>query len=601
MRTPRRRHAHRSRSVPRARLPVAATAALLLVAGPRAGAADRVLVDTISLDDTPSYAVSTADGAFVVIGTISSDTVEVIDGRTFEPVEGGLSLARATAAASSIAASGTASERIALGTDDGYLELFDVEAISDWADGDEDAPASEDLRVDATGNDPVSALAFDVTGSRLYAGNATDEVVDVLDAASGTVLGDGIALGRAPVCAVGAVTGITERIFFGSDDGNLAWMNALTYAPATLVVDAGQTGDLVDVAAATFPTASPRVLVVDRDHSSLAVVDPSVPSVVDDVTLGGSPVAVEVSGSDASTVIWVAVASPDQVEAYDENLDVAQDPIALPAAPVSMAEAGGYLFVGLEDGRVAVITDRPWVEIAGTDPEALNDAGTDVVVRVTSSESGTAVVKVDGSQVATQSVTAGVEAEIAVDGSVLEDRLEEGTNRVRVEVTDGAGLTGHDEVLLTLDVPPGVPRHLTVGFGDGRVIARWDSPKNGGATGYSVHFGTGSSGTNGVGTLTSPQETEGHEYVVDVENGTRVYMKVAAIDSAGNLSAYVGPRSAIAQETLGAAELAGDDGGFVCATTLGRRSARAAAVLPPAALALLALIAIRVAHRRRGA
>lgn len=571
-------------------LPIAMFAAMAAagIAGTRSVEAARAVVDTISAGTAPRYAVVTSGNDFLVASSGSSQNLAVIDTRSFSRVAATLTLGSATAAVQSI---GTGPDEVLIGTDDGYVQTLLVADLEVMADGGATAPFDLVFKPEDGSFDPLSAVEINTAGTTLYVANRTDETLSAFTLQTNG--DDPVLIATIPLFhqANGAEFvsfGGSNRIFFGSDDGTVPWVEADGLTRFELVIDLTLTHDMVGITQAAFG-GGPVVLIADADDDMLYVVETTGPSVVGQIGLMGNPVDIAASGAGDQTVIWVAEDGTNVVESFTVTLAQSQPPIALGAAPVSLNEGGGWLYAGLADGNVAVITDRPWVEISSVTPSVVGSSSGDVTVTFTTDQAGTATVTLDAFVLESAPATVGSANVIVLDGAELGPRLEQGRNRLRLEVAATAGgLVGHDEAVITFDEPPGAPLNFGVGFGNERVIADWDAPADTDLARYEVHFGTDPAGTGGVPGRTSPQTTTSTSYTVDVANGTLVYMSVRAVDSAGNVSASTPVLGATAQPTFGAADAAGDDGGFLC-TVGARRSARTGDLMLCLAAAMLGL------------
>ena len=584
----------------RIRIPtgVLATAAILAFAATLAptapaSAADRVLGGTVDVSLRPDFLTSVAgeEETFVLAASTSAYSLSVIDTTTFEELGPFTYIADAATRARGLAAGpdATAGAIAAVASNDGYVDYFFVDELEAAArGGDEPEPFFFEADLD---NEPLAGLAIDTLGQRTFAGVPADDSVAVNGIGSGTITAT-VLLGHTPVTAHTVNTGFVERIFLGCDDGFLAWVDSGTVSPSAVALEPSGTHRIGVLATADFGGGSIRLLAVDQTDDILYVLDPASPGTpLDSTAIGANVTAVAASGAGTTARIWVAVNDPTgghRVLALDTLLANAQADVALPAAPLSLAERDGRLYAGLADGSVAVISDLPFVEITSASPSPMPEPDVDVILTFVSSQSGTARVLVEGAELDSVSVTADTPAQVTLPGSELEDRVEEGQNRFRVEVTNAGGLSGHDEIVVVFDQAPGAPRNFEVGFGNERVIGRWDRPAGADDVDYYlVYFGLTATDTSGTPAQTSPAEVEGGEYVVDVTNGTTVWMSVAAVDSGGNMSARTATKSATAQPTLGAADLAGDEGGFMCNATGTTRRAPALAALIAAGLAAL--------------
>lgn len=575
-----------------------AAAAVAGALAPAALAADRTLVGTFPIGTRGDYAVTTSASTFVVMASNSSYLLSLIDTRTFDEV-GELRLGISSARTRSLTGTQLATGSVIAGTDDGYLERFALSDLKSYANGGTE-PLSDFLEVDAD-DDAVRAVAVEASGQRVYAGISQDENVRVFNVQTDVDLGT-LALGHEPLTALAVTTGFAERVYFGCDDGFLAWVDTGAGTPAAVQVDATGTHDFTDLASVVVG-ADTRLVVLDADDDTLLVYSAGGPTLVDSLGLGGNAVAIATSGTGTTARIWVAFDDATggfRVEAFDAStLAAAQAAIALPAAPVSLVEAGGWLFAGLASSQVSVITDRPWVEILGVTPSPIPEADSDVQVTFRPDRTGSATVFLNGDELETVSVTADDTVTVTLPGADVADSVQEGPNRVRVQLAADA-LTGHDEQVVIFDEAPNSPRNFEVGFGNNRVIARWDEPTGGDTAHYVVYFGLAITDTSGTAAQPSPAEVNGHQYVVNVTNGTTVFMSVAAVDSSGQFSARTSVKSATAQPTVGAADLAGEDGGFLCSVASGAVTGagpRVRATLGALAALGVAILALRRSFR----
>lgn len=566
-------------------------------AGTSAVAADRELGGFVDVGLRPDYLASIQGETetFVFASSTSSYQLSVVDTSLFEDMGPFTFLGDASTRARGLAASpdGVDLPIAAVVSNDGYVDYFYVDDLELAAQG--GAAPSPDFHEADLDNEPLAGLAIDNFGTRTFAGVPADDSVAINSVGSGVLTGT-IFLGHTPVSAHLVNTGFVERAFFGCDDGFLAWVDTGTLTPTAAAIEGSGTHRMGVMATADFGGGSLRLLLLDETDDTLYVLDPASPGLpLDSAALGANAVALAASGEGATARIWVAFddsVGGHRIEALDTNLANVQPNVTLPAAPRSLTERDGRLYVGLVDNRIAVVSDKPFVEITSATPDPIPLEDADVTVSFTSSQSGTAKVFLNGSELDSVAVTAGAAASVTLLGADVEGVLDEGSNRVRVEVSNAGGLAGHDEEVVVFDEAPGAPRNFEVGFGDGRVIGRWDAPAGANDVDYYiVFFGTSATDSSGTPTQPSPAEVQGSEYVVDVVNGTEVFMSVLAVDSGGNQSARTVQKSAIAQDTVGAAELAGDEGGFLC--SVGSLETRAAPAFGALLLGLLALAARR--------
>ena len=83
-------------------------------------------------------------------------------------------------------------------------------------------------------------------------------------------------------------------------------------------------------------------------------------------------------------------------------------------------------------------------QIASVVPSLISStAATDVVVTFSSDQAGNGALVLGGTQVVTNPVTATAGQTLTIPGAVVKSHVIEGKNRLRVEVTDAAGLVGY--------------------------------------------------------------------------------------------------------------------------------------------------------------
>ncbi|MCK6523409.1 hypothetical protein L6R49_18510 [Myxococcota bacterium] len=289
------------------------------------------------------------------------------------------------------------------------------------------------------------------------------------------------------------------------------------------------------------------------------------------------------------------------------NLAVEDEPLATLdmsayGALTGLTDAGDYLLAATTDGELLVLTELPWVEVISA-PQATYTAGDTVTLTVQSDVGGDWSARlgaVDGEVLATGSLSADVAAEVSF---TVGDDWEEGDQRVFI-VVDAAGVVGRVAVDLPVDNPPVAPVISEVGFGDGKILVSFAGDAPADLVRYDIYLTTtpfvASDYSAGGPEFTGPDEGISSPIALAVDdpsqpisteitgltNGQTYYVGVRAVDA----SDTEGPMSDIYEvtpaETFGAADLAGEDGGF-CATT-----PRAAGL----GLGLLALLATR---RRR--
>lgn len=275
-----------------------------------------------------------------------------------------------------------------------------------------------------------------------------------------------------------------------------------------------------------------------------------------------------------------------------------------------IASAGAYLVAGTDDGQLWVLTDRPWVEVSGVEGgtgDGVAVTGDTISLTFTSDIAGAYEVRLgaaaddEGTVVAEGSIEADTETVATFD---VDSTYEEGSNTLRVVVTSDDDLAGHDETSLTVDNPPSrvsLPAD-GVGFGNRQITISFDGVDDEDLASYVVYISTtdferadyGSAGPefDGYDDIEAPLSvaatagTAMRLTVSPLTNGTTYYVAVRAVDDGGQEGSMSNVQSATPRETVGAAGLAGEAGGF-CGTPL------------PATLLMAGVAALAAASRRR--
>ena len=245
----------------------------------------------------------------------------------------------------------------------------------------------------------------------------------------------------------------------------------------------------------------------------------------------------------------------------------------------SMVVMGDYLLTGAEDGLIQVLTEAPWVTVTDAPSDTLS-AGDDFEISFEVDTAGDWSVHVGdptGDALAEGSISAGESATAAV---TVTDAFGEGANRVYV-VLDAAGDTdGGAAADVDVDNPPSKVslQEADVGFGDEKIYLDFSGVSDEDLLRYEVYlstveyvsddYATGGPEYEGDDDWSNPslltEVSAGEVVSVTIEpvtNGVTYYVAVRAVDT-GELE---GPMSnvvtVVPQDTLNAAELAGELGG----------------------------------------
>lgn len=252
-----------------------------------------------------------------------------------------------------------------------------------------------------------------------------------------------------------------------------------------------------------------------------------------------------------------------------------------------MVTDDGYLYGGGVEGRVHVVTARPWVEpIVVTPTAATNGDIVSFKFRVDSDVDWKLVVgesRGDTSPVVLDQGSSSAEEDVTVDIEVG-DQFEEGVNYVYALVTNANDLTGHGRIPLSVDNPPDPPvlTNANVKFADGGLILDFEGIDDADLDQYEVYVSTApflaadypSGGPiDSVGTslklpviVDSQASQRVSERIAPLENGVTYYIGVHARDVGGQEGPMSRVVSGTPQVTMTAAELAGEKGGAPCST-----------------------------------
>ncbi len=277
---------------------------------------------------------------------------------------------------------------------------------------------------------------------------------------------------------------------------------------------------------------------------------------------------------------------------------------------LEMVVTDGYTIAGGSDGSLQVLSDRPWVDMDSPSPSSAI-SGDEVSVSFTSDMDGTWVLYLggsvdgDGEELASGDCSAdqAATATFTVDGSFAED-----ANALWLLVTSG-GVRGHDREWVTVDNPPSKVQldASGVGFGNQQITVSFEGNDDEDLVSYTVYvttaefsaedYETGGPEFDGDDEVDgdlprSVTAAPGDDVSVTIQpltNGVTYYVAVRAYDEGGQEGEMSNVVTAMPQETIGAAELAGETGGYC-----GTRAPWSAAVLGLTAL-------LTLARRRRSA
>ncbi|MCB9743252.1 MAG: hypothetical protein H6741_07450 [Alphaproteobacteria bacterium] len=321
---------------------------------------------------------------------------------------------------------------------------------------------------------------------------------------------------------------------------------------------------------------------------------------------GVSALAIDVSDSDDP---WMALADDSQtvyfytfVESTPtvettviESIDVSEQ-----GGLSKLAALDGYLIGGSDAGEVVVLTERPWVTVTSSSGSSTVSSGDTVTLSISTDTGGQWSLRqggYNGDEVASGSFDAEelAEVELSIDSS-----FEEGRNRMVVRVEDGF-LEGRGGATLYVDNPPPVVDNYELGVGREKLIVSFDGVDVADLDHYEVYISTvafsaddydeGGPAFVGSDDVSSPITLSGYSAGEDVSttisgltNGQTYYVGVRAVDTNGTEGSMSDVLSASPTDAVGAAGLAGDEGGIGCSTGPGPGSAAGLLTLAAAAL-----------------
>ena len=247
--------------------------------------------------------------------------------------------------------------------------------------------------------------------------------------------------------------------------------------------------------------------------------------------------------------------------------------------PSEMAGVPGYAFLGTDGGDVHVYTHLPWIDVEPIDGDKTN--GDVVDVTFTSDTDGQYEVMFGATLLGKGDVVEGVPVTLPV---TIGDAFIEGENIIIVTVVDGVGDQGHGGVSVQVNNPPSqvVLQDGDLGWGDATLYLTIRGIDDEDLKMYRVYWSpTEFDPTELVPGTAPPADMQtadfaakpGESLDVPIEgltNETTYYVAVRAID----MTNLEGPMSIVLSgtphETFSASELAGDEGGYTCASTRSR-------------------------------
>ncbi len=556
-----------------------------------AAAAER-LVARLGADTQGGYGslgslAVTEDGAFAGFDTGGS-TFLVLDTGTWSPKSAPV-CAGHTGAAVWTDTDGT--HRFYTGCPDGTIKELRVEA-----DGD----VLVQTTAWSTGADPVVAVETD--GAYVYAVHGADSVwsVTALSVADGsvdtgwpvqiaatsvqdTMLGGGLLIvldGGSLISKVDLITKVPSTT--QGDVSYPRWVEGFVYNDSALfMADSGGTFGFVNIANTLYQN----------------ITYPG--DVTEEVTAVG--LSADQGRFYASTADDLYIYSFDGGYATDQQQII---PLAGGVQEFGALSAATDWLLGINgDGEVLVVSGAPWVMVGAVNPVSAVE-GESVTLAFTSDRAGGwelrrgGTMAQDGALLESGSVAAGESVTVPL---TVTDAYAEGENRLWVFVEGADGLVGHDAGVLDVDNPPGGV-DMTATAGEQSVSVQFDrltdediaeykfylttEPFTAGEwpSGGPAYFGPDRLAAAGVD-VTPAVPGEGDRITrtfYPLTNGVTYYVAVRAVDDAGTEGPMSEVRAVTPTPTVGAAQLAGEDGGF-CGAPVAASAALACAGLGLAA------------------
>jgi hypothetical protein len=281
---------------------------------------------------------------------------------------------------------------------------------------------------------------------------------------------------------------------------------------------------------------------------------------------------------------WAVLGAGDDtlVYAFDAGtFSTPPDTISGAANIEEFAVIDGYAFGATSDGTVLALTDYPWVTVGSVSPSTALD-GDVVTVDFTTDTAGSYEIWVGGTfeEPDTQVDSGEVSAYESVSAEFTVADLPEGINRVWVYVDAGASRIGRGSGELTVNNPPGTVKLTEAGvsFGNSAVYVEFTALDDADIVAHTIYFtdepfdaadypigGPGFTGEDDISVpilATAEPGATVTRTISPLTNGTTYYVAVRAIDNSGLEGPMSAIRSATPEETLCAACLAGDEGGY---------------------------------------
>ena len=437
-------------------------------------------------------------------------------------------------------------------------------------------------------------------------GDGTDTVINLVDDLGAVIAPVSLVFVPFPTASSSSAT---DKVYVTANSGLVFVINEGGSAVAA-TISLGTNKELPALAAT--PEGN-FLLVVNRTDNVVHVIDTATDAEIDadPGVVGTDPISLPQNGALQSVVVtdvtdpgdtYAYVTGSEGISVIDLNIgttgfseptvldfndggsgDDDDDPLVLDSDPgliVASSAADGYVYTSNGNATISIVTDNPFVTIAGGTTSLGDTAlttGGSFTVTFQSDETGTYRVLVGGDRTAngTEAATGTVDA---VDTDVTTASIgfdaglfEEGTNRIFVFVTDAQGNRGRAAVDITVDTPPPQVEIVGTSFGNEKIFVEFNRLTVADMDRYNIYVDTDPSvlatRTDPNGTLAQPSSGNTVEAdVAGLTNGVTYFIAVEGVDQTGNIglkgTTLPGgtPATATPEVTIGLADATGETG-----------------------------------------
>lgn len=521
-----------------------------------------------------SKLAASSDGEFVSGVALGSAVVLEVDGWTF----GGAKPSDCTVTAAHVATL-KAGTRLWAGCDDGLVYEYDWTGSAFKASG-----ASVDL-----GSGKVEALVYDANTGRVYAvaaaaSGSTTTSLQILSfvAGSSTVGSSVVTLLSASYSDMAVNSANQLYVAHGGDD-----ISSYSFGSGAAVASLPSIGiEVSDIAASRTTSA----WVADKSGGRIAQY---LQTQQFQVVLTGLDSPSALASFVAPTGVsddWLAIFDGSTVDIHSLSTGTLTSTVAESfTGPTGVSDAvvtaDGYLFTAGTSG-VAVLTDRPWVEVVSVEPESAVSGDTVTVTFTVDTDVDYEIFRGgdrtgSGSAVSSGTATAGDEltADFVVDGD-----FEEGNNAVYLLATDDGGRSGHGRASIFVDnIPTAVDLGgAALGFSNRALLLNFEGVNDADLESYAVYvsttpfepgdYATGGPPFDGDDELTTPVIAEAKPggtqsiRISPLTNGQTYYVAVRAVDAQGKEGPMSEVVTGVPKPASTAAALADEKGGVSCSS-----------------------------------